>query len=324
MKRKHNREADDARQNAPVEAEVPEDALTAEADGATQAGTEAAEGASQAHAADGAALGGAVDEAQPAGAGGAEASEGPDGGGDEDLAEDEGLTLRDHLMALRRVIIVSLAAIGVAFLASFYFIIDPLMAWITAPIEARGVQVIYTAVSEALTTKLKVAAVTAVVIAFPVIIWQVWGFIRPALYPKERRSFRLFFCFALVLFLIGIVFCYASVFFLAIDFFMISGEGLATPMLSLDKYINFLFGFLLPFGVAFMLPVFIYITTRVGLTTPEMLVSKRKYVILGIFVLAAILTPPDVVSQVMLGIPMLLLYEAGILVSRMVRKRERA
>ena len=236
----------------------------------------------------------------------------------------EELTLRDHLLALRRTIIVCLVAVGVAFVASFYFVIDPLMRWITAPIEARGVQVIYTAVSEALTTKLKVAVVTAIIIAFPVIVWQIWRFVKPALYPREQRSFRVFFFFALVLFLIGIVFCYASVFFLAIDFFMISGENLATPMLSLDKYISFLFGFLLPFGVAFMLPVFIYITTRVGLTTPEMLVGKRKFVILGIFIMAAILTPPDVVSQVMLGIPMLLLYEVGILVSRLVVKRERA
>ena len=236
----------------------------------------------------------------------------------------EELTLRDHLLALRRTIIVCLVAVGVAFIASLYFVIDPLMRWITAPIEARGVQVIYTAVSEALTTKLKVAVVTAIIIAFPVIVWQIWRFVKPALYPREQRSFRVFFFFALVLFLIGIVFCYASVFFLAIDFFMISGENLATPMLSLDKYISFLFGFLLPFGVAFMLPVFIYITTRVGLTTPEMLVGKRKFVILGIFIMAAILTPPDVVSQVMLGIPMLLLYEVGILVSRLVVKRERA
>ena len=241
----------------------------------------------------------------------------------EEEPAEEGLTLRDHLMALRKVIITCLIAVAVGFLIAFYFIIDPLMQWITAPIEQRGVQVIYTAVSEALTTKLKVSIVTGVVIAFPVIIWQVWSFIRPALYPKEQRSFRVFFFFALVLFLVGIVFCYAAVFFLAIDFFMVSGEGLATPMLSLDKYINFLFGFLLPFGVAFMLPVFIYITTKVGLTTPEMLASKRKFVILGIFVIAAILTPPDVVSQVMLGIPMLLLYEVGILVSRMVKKTVR-
>jgi sec-independent protein translocase protein TatC len=242
----------------------------------------------------------------------------------EEEAAEEGLTLRDHLLALRKVIITCLIAVAVGFLIAFYFVIDPLMQWITAPIEQRGVQVIYTAVSEALTTKLKVSIVTGVVIAFPVIIWQVWSFIRPALYPKEQRSFRVFFFFALVLFLVGIVFCYAAVFFLAIDFFMVSGEGLATPMLSLDKYINFLFGFLLPFGVAFMLPVFIYITTKVGLTTPEMLVSKRKYVILAIFIFAAILTPPDVVSQVLLGVPMLLLYEVGIFVSRLVKKTARA
>jgi len=236
---------------------------------------------------------------------------------------EETSSLRDHVMALRKVIIISLAAIGVGFLISFYFIIDPLMKWITVPIEARGITVIYTAVSEALTTKLKVALVTAVVIAFPVIIWQVWRFIKPALYPQEQRSFRMFFFFALLLFLGGIVFCYASVFFLAIDFFVVSGKDLATPLLSLDKYVSFLFGFLVPFGIAFMLPVFIYITTRIGLTTPEMLASKRKYVILAIFVLAAILTPPDVVSQVMLGVPMILLYELGILVAKMVKKKER-
>ena len=236
----------------------------------------------------------------------------------------EGMTLRDHLMALRKVIIVCIIAVAAAFVGTFYFLIDPLMKWITAPIEARGVQVIYTAVSEALTTKMRVALVTAVVIAFPVIIWQVWRFIKPALYPKEQRTFRVFFFVALLLFLLGVAFCYASVFFLAIDFFMVSGEDLATPMLSLDKYINFLFGFLLPFGLAFMLPVFIYITTKIGLTTPEMLISKRKYVILAIFVLAAILTPPDVVSQVMLGLPMLALYEVGILVSRTVKREARA
>ena len=238
-------------------------------------------------------------------------------------AEEEALSLRDHLMALRKVIIHCVIAVGIGFLISFYFLIDPLLDWITAPIVERGVQVIYTAVSEALTTKLKVAVVTGVVLAFPVIIWQVWEFIRPALYPHEQRSFRRFFFFALLLFMVGIVFCYGAVFFLAIDFFMVSGEGLATPMLSLDKYINFLFGFLLPFGVAFMLPVFLYITTKLGLTTPEMLASKRKFVILGIFVLAAILTPPDVVSQVLLGLPMLALYEVGILVSRAVKNTTR-
>lgn len=122
----------------------------------------------------------------------------------------------------------------------------------------------------------------------------------------------------------GVVFCYFAVYSLAVDFFLVAGDSLATPMLSIDKYVSFLFGFLVPFGVAFQLPVVLYLTTRVGLTTPDMLRSKRKYVILAIFVLAAILTPPDVVSQVALGLPMCGLYEIGILVSRCTKARERA
>ena len=161
-------------------------------------------------------------------------------------------------------------------------------------------------------------------IASPVVIWEIWGFIKPALYPQEKRKFRLLFVLALLLFLTGVVFCYFAVYSLAVDFFLVAGDSLATPMLSIDKYVSFLFGFLVPFGVAFQLPVVLYLTTRVGLTTPDMLRSKRKYVILAIFVLAAILTPPDVVSQVALGLPMCGLYEIGILVSRCTKARERA
>ena len=247
----------------------------------------------------------------------------PSGEQNRDDPEAETLSLREHLLALRKVLMVSVIAVAVGFALMFYLAVDPLLKWITAPIEARNVEVIYTAISEALTTKLKVSVVMGIVAAFPVIVWQIWSFIKPALYEREQKSFRKLFAFSLVLFVLGIVFCYVSVLNLAVDFFMVSGENLARPMLSLDKYISFLFGFLLPFGVAFMLPVFVYMTTKVGLTTPQMLASKRKYVILGIFIMAAILTPPDVVSQVMLGIPMLLLYEVGILVSRLVKRRQR-
>lgn len=240
-----------------------------------------------------------------------------------DGLKEAGESMLSHLMALRKVLLISAAAVLIGFVLVFYLAIDPLMAQILAPIQARGIQVIFTTMSEALVTKFKVALLAGMLIASPVVIWEIWGFIKPALYPQEKRKFRLLFVLAL-LFLTGVVFCYFAVYSLAVDFFLVAGDSLATPMLSIDKYVSFLFGFLVPFGVAFQLPVVLYLTTRVGLTTPDMLRSKRKYVILAIFVLAAILTPPDVVSQVALGLPMCGLYEIGILVSRCTKARERA
>ena len=223
-----------------------------------------------------------------------------------------------HLTALRKVLIVSAAAICIAFLVVFYGLIDQLMALLIQPIMDRGIDIIYTAMSEALVTKLKVALIAASVLASPVIIWQIWSFVAPALYPNEKRSAILVFAIMVVLFLLGVTFCYGAVYLLAVDFFLVSGENLATPMLSIDKYIGFLFGFVIPFGVAFELPVILYTTTSMGLTNYRMLASKRKYMILAVVIVAAILTPPDVVSQVMLAVPILLLFEIGLLITRFV------
>lgn len=237
--------------------------------------------------------------------------------------DEEKASILTHLNALRRMLMISAGTVLAAFVLIFYLCIDWLMSLITGPISARGVELIYTAMSEALMTKFKVALIAAVIVASPVIIWQVWQFIKPALYPEERRLFRLLFFIALILFLVGVVFCYFAVYYLAVDFFIISGENLATPMLSIDKYVNFLFGFLLPFGIAFQLPVAMFITTRMGWTDSKSLASKRKYVILGLAVAAAILTPPDVVSQLMLLIPMCVLFELGVIVSKTVKPRVR-
>ena len=226
-----------------------------------------------------------------------------------------------HLAALRNVLVKSAIAVLAAFVVIFYAAIDPIMQWITQPITARGIEIIYTAMSEALMTKLKVALIASIVAASPFIFWQIWQFVHPALYPHEKKAVRLVFFVAVFLFLLGVVFCYGAVYMLAVDFFLISGQDLASPMLSIDKYVSFLFGFILPFGIAFELPVALYLTTRMGLTNHQMLASKRKFVILAVVIIAAILTPPDVVSQVMLAIPILLLFEISLLIVKHIKPR---
>ena len=230
----------------------------------------------------------------------------------------EKASLLSHLLELRKVLVISFISIAVFFLIVYSFAIEYIMNFMISPIKERGIEIIYTAMSEAFITKLKVAFLVAVILSSPVIIWQIWSFIKPALYPKEKKAFKIIFFVAVILFLSGIIFCYSAVYMLAVDFFLIAGDNLATPMLSLDRYVGFLFGFILPFGAAFQLPVFLYVTTKIGLTNYKMLASKRKYVILGVFTLSAILTPPDVISQIALGVPMVLLYEIGIQVSRFI------
>ena len=224
-----------------------------------------------------------------------------------------------HLIALRKAFVVSFVAVAAAFLIVYSFAVEYIMNLMIAPIKERGIEIIYTAMSEAFITKIKVAFIVAVILASPIIIWQFWSFIKPALYPKEEKAFKVTFFVGLILFLSGVIFCYSAVYMLAVDFFLIAGDNLATPMLSLDRYIGFLFGFILPFGAAFQLPVFLYIATKIGWTNYKILASKRKYVILGVFTLAAILTPPDVISQIALGVPMVLLYEVGVQVCRFVK-----
>ncbi len=232
-------------------------------------------------------------------------------------------TLMVHLLELRKLLIFCAVAIVIGFVLGFYLLCPMVMDFIIHPIEARGITIIYTAVSEALTTQFKVSLVIGIVLASPFIVWRLWRFLKPALYENEIRLVRGMFILALFLFLLGIVFCYRYVYNLAIDFFLVAGEDLATPMLSIDKYVNFLFSFLLPFGIVFELPVALYIAAHMGWVRYEQLAKGRKYVFFGIFVLAAILTPPDIVSQIMLGVPMYILYEVGVQVVHFTKPKRK-
>lgn len=232
--------------------------------------------------------------------------------------------LAAHLKALRKVLIVSATAVCVAFLVIFYLLCDPLVDFILAPVRARGIQVVSSAVSDALMMKFKACLVAAAVVAMPVCIGQIWSFVAPALYPREKRTFALLFFLALFLFILGVVFCYLYVFPLTIDLFWQAADGVATTLWSVKEYFSFVLSFVLPFGVMFELPVVVYMLARRGWVTYEWMSKNRKYMILAIFTIAAILTPPDVVSQCMLAAPMLILYEISAQVARVVKKKDAA
>ena len=237
---------------------------------------------------------------------------------------DKKQALSVHLKAIRRMLIVSVASVAVLFVLFFYLLCGPLVDFVLAPVRARGIEVITTSVSEALMMQFKVCLIAAVIAGMPVIIWQVWVFVAPALYPQEKRLFAALFFVALLLFVGGVVFCYCLVFPMAIDLFWSAADGVASTLWSVKEYFNFVLSFVLPFGLMFELPVVVYMLARRGLVTYQKLAHSRKYVILVIAIIAAILTPPAAVSQCMLAIPMILLYEVAAQLARLVKPKKPA
>ncbi|MDR3123189.1 MAG: twin-arginine translocase subunit TatC [Treponema sp.] len=229
--------------------------------------------------------------------------------------------LLEHLKALRNVIIVSVAALAAGFLVMFLGFSDQLLAFIKSPINARGIDLIYLSLYETLATQMKVSFIAGAVVASPVVFWCVWSFVKPALYPREGRIVLSLFFVTVFLFLLGAVFAYLIVFQMAVNFFLVTSAGIATPFISIEKYTDFLVGFVLPFGLTFELPVVMVIVTRSGILPVSFFTKCRKFIIFAIFLIAAILTPPDVVSQVLLALPLVLLFEIGILASKIMRKR---
>jgi len=232
-------------------------------------------------------------------------------------------TLMGHLLALRRVFIVSVVAVLVGFLVAFLVFSEQMLLFFTQPLHDRELEIIATGLQETFLVQMKTSLIAGIVVASPVVFWQIWSFLKPALYPKERAKFRLVFFVILLLFISGILFAYLLVFGIMVDFFIYTSENLTTPMISIQEFINLLFRFLVPFGLVFQIPVVIVLLCKVGIVTPKKLSKVRKYIVFASFVLAAVLTPPDVLSQIMLAVPMIILFEAGLLVSRINAKRKR-
>ncbi len=254
---------------------------------------------------------------------------------DEDEIEASKAPLIDHLIELRQRLFWAVIAIAIAFVACF-IVADQIFNILIIPYEeAAGqqhqIELIYTAPQEYFFTQMKLALFGALFLAFPVIASQVYMFVAPGLYRNERRAFLPYLIATPVLFALGAMLVFFVIMPLAMQFFLSmeqqggDGKAMIRHLPRVSEYLGLIMTLIFAFGLVFQMPVVLTLLARAGLTTSQSLKSKRKYAIVLTFAAAAILTPPDPISQIGLAIPTLLLYEVSILAVRMVeRKRAEA
>jgi sec-independent protein translocase protein TatC len=244
--------------------------------------------------------------------------------------DDSKAPLLDHLVELRTRLIRSAIAILVLFFAC-YFVAEPIYGFLVRPLAAiydrEGARLIFTALHEVFFTYVKVAIFAALFISFPFVSMQLWLFIAPGLYKTEKHAFLPFLILTPILFFAGGALVYYMIFPLAWKFFVSfettgSAGGLPIQLeAKVSEYLSLVMKLIFAFGLSFELPLLLTLLARVGLVTSKGLAEKRKYAIVLAFVAAAVLTPPDPISQVSLAIPIILLYEASIFSARLVEKR---
>lgn len=227
-----------------------------------------------------------------------------------------------HLIELRTRLLNSVVALTLVFICLFPWASD-LYALLAQPLLAKlpkGGQMIATDVTTPFFVPLKVAMMTAFVIALPYILFQIWRFIAPGLYAHEKRLVVPLIFASTILFVCGMAFAYFLVFPVVFGFITASAPKGVAVMTDIDKYLSFVLTMFVAFGTTFQVPVLVVLLVRMGFVTVEKLREIRPYVVVGAFVVGAIFTPPDVVSQFMLAVPLWLLYEAGIVVAAWVGK----
>jgi sec-independent protein translocase protein TatC len=229
-----------------------------------------------------------------------------------------------HLEELRSRLLKCCLALAVGFVGCFAFA-EEIFYLLTAPLRrvpVRGLTIIGTAVTDAFFTKMKVAFAAALVVALPVLLWQAWQFVAPGLYEHEKRYTRSFVFFGSLFFLAGAAFCYEVLLGLSLEFLLRRYEAIQVrPLIQMGEYLSVVLRLIIAFGVMFQLPVLAYFVSRVGLIDHRFLIRHARYAVIGIAILAAILTPPDFLSQVFLMLPLALLYGVSILVAFVARPK---
>ncbi len=250
-----------------------------------------------------------------------------------EAVEGSKMPLLDHLIELRQRMLKSVVALFVAFIVCFFFA-EYLYAYLTQPLadilasRRDDPRMIFTALTEVFFTYVKVAFFAGAFISCPIFLTQFWLFVAPGLYKKERHALLPFLAATPVLFFIGGALVYYVIFPLAatflIGFEVPRGEGVLAIELEakVGEYLSLIMKLIFAFGLCFQLPVLMTLLARVGLATSAGMAAKRKYAIVAVFVVAAVLTPPDPISQISLAVPIILLYEISIYMAKMVERKK--
>lgn len=244
----------------------------------------------------------------------------------EEEPADRPMGLLDHLNELRSRLTKAVIALAAGFGICWYFV-DPLFNFLMQPLLSvlpEGTHAQYTTLPEAFFIRMQIAFFAGAFLMSPAIFYQIWAFVAPGLYEEEKRYILPIAFFSAVFFVAGGVFCYYIVFPFAFSFFISysTPEIVITPKVS--DYLSFTLKLLFAFGIIFEMPIFTLFLARLGIVTAAMMKKGRRYAIVGIFILAAILTPPDVVSQLLMACPMLLLYEISIWVAAIFGRKKKS
>lgn len=226
--------------------------------------------------------------------------------------------LKPHIADLRKRLVISVVTVVVMFFVCFSFY-EPILNWMMVPVEAvlpKNSQMVAVEIQETFFTALKVAFFAGFIVSLPVIFWQLWLFLAPGLYDHEKKLVIPFVFFGTLMFLIGASFAYYIVVPLGFDFLIAFGSTVVTVLPSIGKYVDFFTKLLFGFGIAFELPVITFFLAKIGLVDDRMLKDFFRYAIVIIFIVAALLTPPDVLSQLLMAAPLILLYGVSIYIAK--------